>query len=220
MTTYDEYLCAIEHYQRYKMMKPWVGFDYSNQLVKILVLGESHYVNKHACFHHDEAAWYNGVEVPQRFQRGINTREVLGQSLAERWKRKSAVIYRNIEGALYEAGVKARDGCSPINSIAYMNYFQRPAQSSGLSLKPGPLDRLQSAAVVDAVVDILQPDLIIICSALARRAAAGQLRTTVRLVGTTHPATRWWHTPMRRYKGMSGKQIFVNAVRGDITGSV
>ncbi|MYM85303.1 hypothetical protein GTP44_25615 [Duganella sp. FT50W] len=163
MSNYDDHLCAIEHYQRYQMMKPWIGSDYSSQQLKLLVLGESHYVNKHARFHHDEVAWYNGVEVPQKFQRGISTRLVLGQSLAERWKRKSSVIYRNIETALMESGVLTADGTSPIHAIAYMNYFQRPAQSSGQSLKHGPLDRLHSAAVVDAVVDILLPDLIVVC---------------------------------------------------------
>jgi hypothetical protein len=67
---------------------------------------------------------------------------------------------------------------------------------------------------------VLRPHLVLVCSMLAKRAAAGRLRTAVPVVFTTHPATSWWHTKMRKYKDRSGKQMFIDAIRSPVKASV
>jgi hypothetical protein len=154
------------------------------------------------------------------------TRQIVANGLTNRWKEKSKLIYRNIEGAAHDAGVgSASLDQSSLHSLAFMNYFQRPAQVSKKSIVVTELDRQHSAAVVNAVLEALTPQAVIFCSVLAWKEArkAGVLdrgaHAHIHFAFTPHPATRWWHTKMRKYKGNSGKQMFIQAIGGDTVSS-
>lgn len=217
-TTYDKQFSAIAHFQRYPELYPWVGQAFHSQSPRILVLGESHYLKPESDYHHDAAAWYVGINIQGRSDRAWTvTREIIANGLANGWREKSKTIYRNLEAAAIDAGVGASKLGSPFHSMAFMNYFQRPAQVSRKSIVVSELDRSHSAAVLSSVLEILCPEIVIFSSVLAWRAARDSIHRHqhVRFAFTTHPATRWWHTPMRKYKGKSGRQIFIEALLAD-----
>lgn len=219
-TAYDRQFATITHFQRYPELYPWVGQEFQARPNKILVLGESHYLNPRSTYHHDAAAWYAGVDIRAADDKTwIMTRNIIANGLASRWKEKSKLIYRNIESAAHEAGVRSSSlDESSFHSLAFMNYFQRPAQVSKQSIVVTELDRQHSAAVVNAVLRVLTPRLVIFCSVQAWKAArnAGVLDQAahphVKFEFTPHPATRWWHTKMRKYDDNSGKQMFIQAI--------
>jgi hypothetical protein len=169
-------------------------------------------------YHHDAAAWYGGISIQAKNDRAWTiTRKIIANGLANRWREKSKTIYRNIEAAAVDAGVGAPTHVSPFHSMAFMNYFQRPAQVSGKSIVVSELDRSHSATVLNSVLEIISPRIVVFCSVLAWRAARESVQENqhVHFAFAPHPATRWWHTPMRKYKGRSGRQIFIEALQTD-----
>ncbi len=217
-TTFDEQFSGIGHFQLYPELYPWVGHAFHSQSPRILVLGESHYLEPESDYHHDAAAWYAGINIQGKRDRAWTiTRGIVANGLENRWREKSKTIYRNIEAAAVDAGVGASTLVSPFHSMAFMNYFQRPAQVSRKSIVVSALDKSHSAAVLNSVLEILSPQIVIFCSVLAWGAARESIHRHqhVRFAFTPHPATRWWHTPMRKCKGKSGRQIFIEALQAD-----
>ncbi len=217
-TRFDEPFSSIGHFQLYPELYPWVGQAFHSPGPRILVLGESHYLKPESDYHHDAAAWYAGINIQGRSDRAWTiTREIIANGLENGWREKSKTIYRNIEAAATEAGVGASKLGSPFHSMAFMNYFQRPAQVSRKSIVVSKLDRNHSAAVLNSVLEVLSPEIVIFSSVLAWSAARESIHRNqhVRFAFTPHPATRWWHTPMRKYKGKSGRQIFIEALQTD-----
>ncbi len=83
-TQLDTQLLAAPHYQRYPTLLPWVGTGYQGAELKILLLGESHYLDKSASFHHDADAWYRGLPIPAADLKWMNTRGVIQNGLKKR----------------------------------------------------------------------------------------------------------------------------------------
>lgn len=215
-TKYDEQFASISHFQLYPELYPWVGDFFGCQLPRILILGESHYLRPFSEYHHDATAWYAGIDLQQKCDKGwINTRGIIANGLRNKWRGKSKTIYRNIEAVAADAGLGALTNASPFHSIAFMNYFQRPAQIAGKSIVVSSLDKNNSAKVLNSVLKTLSPQIVVFCSVLAWENAqeSVQEHQDIRFAFTTHPATRWWHTPMRKYKNKSGRQIFLETVQ-------
>lgn len=213
---YDGQFSHIEHYKIYPELYPWVGQAFHMQCPRILVLGESHYLKPSSVYHHDAAAWYAGISIQDKSDRSWTiTRGIVANGLVSQWKGKSKTIYRNIEAAAVDAGVGAQTHGSPFHSMAFMNYFQRPAQVSGKSLVVSELDQSHSTAVLNSVLEILSPRIVVFCSVLAWKAARESVRENQRVhfAFAPHPATRWWHTPMRKYKDKTGRQMFIQALQ-------
>lgn len=218
---YDAQLASIRHYQHYPMLYPWIGEQYQRQAVKILIVGESHYL-KDGTSHHDEQAWYAGISTNAIPGIGwANTRKVVGNGVNERWLAhgKAKVMYRHIEDVLREAEGEREDQTSPFHRIAYMNYFQRPAEKLGKSITIKPRDRICSAAVLNAVIGIIEPKLVVFCSVLAWKTAKGDGvfklpdNPTVRFAVVAHPTTSWWNRPMAKYNGKRGRDMLLEAVK-------
>lgn len=217
-TIYDQQFSKIGHFQLYPQLYPWVGQAFDNQNPRILVMGESHYLDSSSDYHHNAAAWYAGIDIQEKHDVSWTiTRRIVANGLANNWMEKSKTIYRNIEAAAVYAGIGASTSDSPFHSMAFMNYFQRPAQVSGKSIVVSALDRSHSAAVLNSVLEILNPQIVIFCSVLAWKAARQSVQGHhgICFAYTPHPATRWWHTPMQKYKGKSGRKIFIEALQTD-----
>jgi hypothetical protein len=220
-STYDDALGALGHFSRYPNLMPWVGQHYHVQDKKILVLGESHYMDV-SVLHHDEKAWYAGIDPTLFTDLGwAHTRNLIGKGVDTQWRSKGRgkVMYRHIDDVLCETWKDCHAQLPAFHRIAYMNYFQRPAEKSGESIRVTDLDRVQSAAVLNYVIRILAPHLVIFCSKLAWRAAYKQRvmepakHTSVRFAFTAHPTTSWWNRPMKKYGGLRGRDQFFNAVQ-------
>lgn len=214
---FDDRLRAISHYSRYPEMMVAVGALYRNTNPRILVLGESHYINQAEAANHAEL-WYEERNIAcEATVRNISTRKIFENSINGRKKSKSKAIFHSLASALKAAGIGDTLPGSPLQSIAYMNYFQRPAEESGKSLKVQPRDILEATSVVGEVVSVLEPQLVVFASRLAWRhimtALSDQLQQAgIRTLDVPHPATSWWNRRSRPMKGQTGRQRFVSAI--------
>ncbi|MEB0041486.1 MULTISPECIES: hypothetical protein [unclassified Pseudomonas] len=214
--SFDTKLKCIPHFTLYPNLKPWVGSGYRSAPAKILVLGESHYLEPNSTYHHNPQSWYSGIDLTDVVDQGwINTRGIIHNGIGNHWKGASKTIYRNIASALEVGGVMPENS---FMSIAFMNYFQRPAEQAGESIWVSPLDLASSAATVGAVVRVIKPDLVVFCSSLAWKSAK---KTTLldeirgqglQVRASSHPSSAWWNRPSKRLKGRTGKEAFMAAV--------
>ncbi|MGV8919792.1 MAG: hypothetical protein ACOH2R_18645 [Pseudomonas sp.] len=220
-TFFDNELECIPHFAHYPKLKPWVGLGYRSALAKILILGESHYLARTSTYHHNPQDWYAGVELAGVPDQGwTNTRGIIQNGINNHWKGASKTIYRNIASALEAGGVMSEN---PFMSIAFMNYFQRPAEQTGESIIVCPQDLAISAETVGAVVKVIRPDLVVFCSSLAWKSAKktslleDMRGEGLRVRASSHPSSAWWNRPSKRLKGRSGKEAFIAAVAEVVT---
>ncbi|HEY1148168.1 MAG TPA: hypothetical protein VGF27_06320 [Pseudoduganella sp.] len=215
---FDDVLSTIPHYALYPEMMVAVGSHYAGPHGRILVLGESHYLDKPEDSNHPER-WYEHRE----FKLGksavnINTRNVFNNAILGRFPSKSKAIFHSLAAALADSGIGPYPMRSPLQSIAYMNFFQRPAERAKLSIKVRPRDVSEAGRVLVDVTAALQPQLIVFASRLGWRHAKEsgllmQLETAgVRTVGVPHPATSWWNRASGPMQGRTGRQRFIEAV--------
>ncbi len=214
---FDDRLNTISHYSRYPEMMVAVGDLYRNASLRILVLGESHYVDQAEPSNHPDL-WYEGrniscvATIPY-----ICTRKIFDNAINGRKRNKSKAIFHSLASALRDSGVVEASPVSPLQSIAYMNFFQRPAEESGKSLRVQPRDVIEATSVVNDVISFLEPQLVVFASRLAWKHAKAGLADHLQQVGihtldVPHPATSWWNRPSRPMKGQTGRQRLVSAI--------
>ncbi len=220
---FDSKFDDIEHYKFYPEMKPWVGDRYAEVGLKVLIIGESHYLKSGSNYHHDAKAWYDGVKVSDKKDWGwIKTRDIISNGIAAKWKGGSKLIYKNIEKGLYEAGFCGREQSTAFSDIAFLNYFQRPAQKTGESIKVTKLDSDVSHYVVSQVVATISPDIVIFASSLAWKHAkqSGLVQKIngkgIKCTRVPHPGMPWWNRVSKAYGNKTGKQHFVSYIKETI----
>ncbi|MDT4854181.1 hypothetical protein FQZ97_884700 [compost metagenome] len=221
-TSFDDQLLQIAHLAQYPNLLPWIGHGFRTTELQVLILGESHYLPRGVCFHHDPATWYAGLDIPDvQSLRWMKTRGIIQKGLASNWKGSSKTIYRQLSSAVEACGVAVE---RPVFAqLAFMNYFQRPAEVTGDSIQVSELDRQVSAHTVEGVVRVLQPRVVVFCSRLAWRAArdsglVAALQAAGHVVGhTPHPASAWWHRPSRKRQGRNGRTVFIELLRQAVT---
>jgi len=216
---FDDRLAEIDHYQRYPEMMVAVGAHYGRALLRVLVLEESHYLDE-AEPSNTASLWYvqRGPLRPNSVK-NITTRSVFDNAIRGRARSKSKMIFYALASALDECRVAPHDAISPLQAIAYMNFFQRPAGRKGKSILVRPEDVAASVQVVDAVVATLQPHLVLFATRLGWRHAhlanvpSRFSSKDVQALCVPHPATSWWNRPSRPMQGKTGRQRLIEVVR-------
>lgn len=95
---------------------PWVGKDYTFNKRRVLVIGESHYVNENA----DEN---NGKREQELLSDNTHTRDCLYEVLIDKsWNNRT---YSRLMEALYDRGI-IPDNKTALSKIAYYNFIQTP----------------------------------------------------------------------------------------------
>lgn len=222
-TEYDEELNNIPHYINYPEMRPWIGVNYTHEKVKLLTVGESHYLTMDSKYHLNPEDWYDGVLTSDKEDiGGINTRNVIDRGTATKWKKKSYVIFKNTEDALFSSQLFSDKPDSAYYNIAFMNYFQRPAQVTGKSIRLETMDENIAKEVFLKVVDCINPTAIIFTSSLAYKSAkrSGTLKSLeskkIPFTRSPHPATSWWNRKSKKYKNKTGKDHFISFVNEQV----
>ncbi|TAF77500.1 MAG: hypothetical protein EAZ53_02555 [Bacteroidetes bacterium] len=194
---FEEQISEIEHYKKFPAMKPFVGDNYGNSTgKKILLVAESHYLPPLSIKSMVVADWYNGSQsmLDDEEISWINTRDILNSD----WAPDGHMIYRELELRMSNHIEKFNNRA--MNSVAFMNGFQRPSPQTGNSIKSfcAELDYKIGGETISKVIDILNPELVIFVSKLSWDSLKHRISTlnkTVSFDYVCHPGTggRYWH---------------------------
>ncbi len=206
---------AIPFYQKHPYMKPFIGERFDSELhKKLLIVGESHYLQATSTVHLNIDDWYAGnCDVSDEEKEWCNTRN----------SRKYG--YGKIFQQLIEGDLREHFGAD-FNDVASFNYFLRPSNKGKTFKKICNIkDRSASAENFYKVVEILKPDLIVFASKFVFDCIAWKndypnvyhekfeeyaKRKNIEIVMTCHPSNGWWH---RFYGEKTSSQIFVDFLR-------
>ena len=194
----DKALKKISFYQQYPQLMPFIGNEYSK--TRVLLLGECHSFSKESTANQDPEAWYNKNHsaLNEDEIRRTNTRLDVNDFIKAKSRR---VMFGRIDQALKDSNF------SGIQSIAFMNAFQRPAIGNGKSLIVHDFDIKQSANVINQVITIIEPGHLCFFSIKAHKALSVALNfDQSRIHVVAHPSCGWW--THKTSKGTNGKEEF------------
>ena len=194
---FEEQISEIEHYKKFPAMKPFVGDNYGNSTnKKILLIAESHYLPPYSAKSMVAEDWYNGSQSMLNDEEisWINTRDILNSD----WVPNGHMIFRELE--LRMSNYIEKFNNRAMNSVAFMNGFQRPSPETGDSINNfcADLDYKIGGETISKVIDILNPELVIFVSKLSWDSLKHKISTlnkTVIFDYVCHPGTggRYWH---------------------------
>jgi len=199
-------------------MMPWIGSDYSNQGTRILIIGESHYF-KDTTLHHDPKIWYSR-SFPESLdlRSGHRVRHQITRSIDNKFGKETHIMHKNLNNELGKCYYFDRQNTttnSPYNSIAYLNYFQRPANKTGGSISPKALDIEVSLETIKGVINIIKPEVVLFASVKAFSIAKkSSLFSEIKLDYdyASHPCSVHWNKACKKYGKLQGENY------GKITG--
>ncbi|MBA6287471.1 hypothetical protein [Colwellia sp. MB3u-4] len=224
MTTFTKELSSIDHYQKYPNLIPWIGDGFNDAKHKLLILGESHYLDEGSHYHHNPQEWYAGIDVSAFEDLGwMKTANIIRNGINNGWKQKSKLIYKNLSKALIESKVEEFDIEQPFQKLCYLNYFQRPAEKTGKSIKVSDLDSKRSSSVVNEVIAIVKPHIVVFSSTLAwNHAKKSGLISELKEGGikcerVPHAGMPWWNRVSKKYDNKTGKYYFIDFIKDAVS---
>lgn len=223
----DSHLTAkLPHLKHYPCYLPHIGKNYSEAKTKILIIGESHYLDED----HDNAfpadVWYNKPELVKSSNIDFgwcNTRKVVDWYLTryhENTLGRKFGFFRNLN-AVYTAFAS---GNNLFEDGAYINYYQRPSQTQGKTIKVHNFDRSVGYQNLSAVCEVIRPDVVVFASKKAHndfkkshRELQNEFIPQVHQV--PHPSSAHWNKASKNYglnddgSYATGKQKFQNILK-------
>ncbi|MBA6292759.1 hypothetical protein H4J58_16775 [Colwellia sp. MB3u-70] len=227
------------HFTKFPEMMPWIGGEYNEQEIKILVVGESYFF-KEATFHHNTSNWYSKTfkdnlsdKIGDLSKRsGHRVRHHITRSIDNSFKKnkkKTHPMHRNLHDVLLKTEIfKPRNSknSTPFDFIAYINYFQRPAESAGASISENKIDLQVALETIKNIISIIKPNIVMFASVKAYKAArTDKLLSFLDNYGvlydySAHPCSQHWNRACKKYgniRGNSngplrGKKRFIKAI--------
>ncbi len=194
-------LNKIAFYRCREQYLPFIGENYDEK--RILIASESHYLEEGAK-HLSPEDWYEGKA--HTFDANwYNTRGVVEGSKDV----ENNSIFQIIRRGLKEAGIG--NGQNPLDCIAFMNTFQRPA-IHGQGIELVDLDIEKAIEVFNAVTAIIKPKFVCFVSSLAWD-KVGQRLDFESKDYAPHPTHEWWNTKAKKYGNRTGKQKFIDCIQ-------
>jgi len=196
LTDYDDALKQIEHYQLHETMLPFIGRHYPN--TRILILGESHYLsNEESNETKKLKEWYSRPTAAYSFRwpDNFNTRHVVRNYLTGH-RSKAHTMFSNPAKALINAwNLENVNDSEAFTAFAFMNYFQRPAVSSGETISLTADDETRAFHHLNKVIEIINPALVMFLSKKAGDSYKNVAGNTPdpRIACTSHPTTKYWN---------------------------
>ena len=207
-------------YKFHPELTPFIGKNYPKAPLKVLFLGESHYLP--AAYNHKVGQeWYERSTASYGFSAEalawLNTAAIIRHDVIEsNYKNPAHNIYRNI-GKVYGEVFAKGDYPQALEYIAFGNYFLRPAAVCGESIIITSWDEeVRSFQQLATLEKQLQPALIVFVSKKAYesfvRVAQAQGATALlsKAKSVTHPNSAWWNRAIAQYDGRTGKEELKN----------
>ena len=119
----------MDIYDRYPMMKPYVGKNFDDKRKpSILLIGESHYLLCYSTQNMTPEVWYSGYSnTLDKDEIGyIDTARIIEDSRAKGFSDKAHSIYKNSFRVINEYGPAYPDYKCVADDIAFYNFFLRP----------------------------------------------------------------------------------------------
>ena len=242
---YDKELKEIEFYKTHPEYLPFVGDKFDEfkilQVGESHYIGQS---DDYAPFGlEDFDKWWtdhcdeiykepDGKPETKCWGSWYDTRAVIGRFL--KWNQSNYSIFLNMIRALDEAvgGLPTCDDeKQKYHYFAFMNFFQMPSLYQGLSFEDSLYKAAkksddpiavykrtveESCAVLDKVIEILQPNAIVFTSKAAYKAYCNHqgemVKQDKRIINTVHPCCSWWNRPIKRFGGRTGRQELESAL--------
>jgi hypothetical protein len=218
-TLFDPLLSEIPHFAAIPAMLPYVGADYaSTSHGKLLLIGESFYFPDESTIHRDAERWY---ELSEADLNGDEVEYICCRGLLEcPWGAPGHAMYREINRCLDAHELVYEDRA--ISHVAFANAFFRPAEVPGGSFKHCgiPLDYEKSRDITEAMIRILQPDLVIYVSKFAWDSSGqfvAQRLPEIPFRFTSHPANPF-HWNRKSYE--HGRSKFMELLKRHFLPSV
>jgi hypothetical protein len=200
------------HLTNFPCMLPHVGKSYRTPLHKrVLVIGESHYLPKGAALHFNAEGWYhsNWSQLKEQEIGYISTAQIIQEAKNERYRNRSYGIFRETAGALDRSGLHLPSWEDAIEHCIFINYFQRPAEETGKSIRVQEIDVRVANEVLGLLIAEYAPEIIIVVSSLAGRYVREYLKDKgIPFIVTPHPSTSWWNRAAPKYGGLRGRDLF------------
>ena len=164
----DILISKLEHLKNHNCYLPHIGENFHQAETKIFIIAESHYLptkyNNKISVHN----WYNKTEnFENNFKINkyegigwINTRNVIKEYLKSNDSKGGLSLFYNLEKAYSTVFENSRlfDDC------IFFNYFQRPAEVSGDSIKISKIDSKIALENLLVQIEIFKPNKIIFVS--------------------------------------------------------
>jgi hypothetical protein len=216
---FDRMLLSNTHFERYPMMRPFVGNQYkSSRHKKVLVLAESHYWPE-GTVPPTVAEWYGGLhplELNKEQFKHLNTRGVVRAHEPGGGAKGYTRIFKNFAAEIQLADFD-NDPTMCMDHVAFMNTFQRPAANrrsiNGIDLEE---DIKMAIDVVICVIKSLRPEFVCFASKLAWNTVGrkieschSQINPQIRFAHCAHAA--WW-----RFHKKTGREAFRTFIQSAI----
>ncbi|MDD4963962.1 MAG: hypothetical protein PHI11_08610 [Gallionella sp.] len=212
---FDETLKQIEHYKKYPQMMPFIGDNYvSLSHRKLLLIGESNYFPKKAESHHSAEAWYlnSYKELTDEEMRWINCRDLL----TGKWESPGHFIYRELNRCIEEI-LEINSLVKGITHVAYMNGFQRPA-NTGDSIKKilKEVDITIGYEAIRNTILAIDPDIVVFVSKFTGQCFKRKVSNDFKAIKchtVCHPGTGglYWHN--QNYA--NGRKKFISILKDE-----
>lgn len=194
-----------EHYKRFECMQPWVGKNfYDSKHRRLLVIGESHYLPKGSNLHLDAELWYQKTQqdLSDNELKWISTQKIIKKNKDKNFPQKAHGIYRNICSEINSEFYNYDLPSQIMDHIMFYNYFQRPADKSGYSIRVKSIDQEIASLVLGDNIKYYKPELIIFTSALSGNYGKHVAKNNnIPYLITPHPTCAWWNRKSDKYNG-------------------
>lgn len=226
--TYDILLQThLPHLANYPHYLPFIGNAWQVQKERVLFIAESHYLPEESNGKSDFKTWYDGTskDLTTHDKEHINTRGVVQDADENGNYQKGYTIFYNIRNAILEAHRAPKSKKPMFQNFGYYNYFQRPAEITGVSIRNTLKDDQIAYNTIKTIVQLTEPTIIIFVSKRAHNSFQTKLNIhdkntifqKVKICQVPHPASAWWNKASKRYSNtntpITGKTKFINIIK-------
>ena len=207
---YDELLISkLPHLQIHKNYLPFIGKNFEQSSQRILIVAESHYISyefnnliNFDNWYHNPEEIYNTIGTTKGW---FNTRGILSNYQKEKKSKGGLSLFFNLEKAFKNVfeDIDLFDEC------VFINYYQRPAEQEGQSIKVKPIDSEIALENFLVLIEVLKVDKIIFVSSKAHndfksKTTENQRQTLPFVSSVPHAsASSWWNRKSPKY-GIDG----------------
>jgi hypothetical protein len=215
---YNKYFASYDHYKKHPQMMPFIG-KYWNNSKKILVIGESHYLDPDFDVEIIKD-WYNfyvneldGDDYEYAYG-WTNTANIVDTT---NYKSKGHGLYRNIDIAIRETGFTPTENI--FCYISFYNFFQRPAEKTGDSIIITNDDIRIANETLSFIIDIISPNYLFFVSSKSWQHYNNNIFNNENIGHSAHPSCQWWNMPSSKYtkyfskKTVTGKESFMDFIK-------